>query len=110
MLIHVVAGRIGGVPVIGAATYASKKVAVSCTGHGEMFIKRAAASRVAVMMEMSELTAEQAVKQVLGGMNPGDGGMIAVGQGGDFVLHFTTGGMFRAVLTDTMLKPDAAIW
>src|ERR1041385_3969735 len=32
-------GRIGDTPLIGAGTFADKTVAVSCTGHGEFFIR-----------------------------------------------------------------------
>src|SRR5690606_20728710 len=36
-------GRIGDSSVIGAGTYASEACAVSCTGHGEFFIRATAA-------------------------------------------------------------------
>ena len=103
-------GRIGDTPVIGAGTYASSHVAVSCTGHGEVFIKRAAAARVAVLVESLHVSAEEAVQTVLGSMSAGDGGIIAVGRAGDVTMQFNTGGMFRAVYSSSMALPKADIW
>ena len=83
---------------------------MSCTGHGEVFIKRAAAARVAVLVEALGITADEAIKTVLGSMSDGDGGVIAVGSAGDVALRFNTGGMFRAKYMSSMARPEAEIW
>lgn len=45
-------GRIGDTPIIGAGTYADDKTcAVSCTGHGEFFMRHVAAYSVACLMK-----------------------------------------------------------
>ena len=50
-------GRIGDSPMIGAGTYANNKTcAISCTGHGEIFIKAVAAYDVSCLMEYKNMT------------------------------------------------------
>ncbi len=51
-----------------------------------------------------------AVRATLARMDPGDGGIIAVDARGTPVLEFTTGGMFRALLTHDMDEPIVSIW
>ena len=43
-------GRVGDTPLIGAGTWADARVAISCTGEGEAFIRTAAAHQVAVRL------------------------------------------------------------
>ena len=52
------AGRVGGVPVIGAATYVSKDVAVSCTG---MYVRLMHASRVVSTLIVSQARASRSL-------------------------------------------------
>ena len=55
-------GRIGDSPLIGCGTYANNKTcAISCTGHGEMFIRAVAAYDVSCLMEYCNLNIEQAM-------------------------------------------------
>src|SRR6476661_6360944 len=75
-------GRIGDSPMIGAGTYANNKTcAISCTGHGEIFIRAVAAYDVSCLMEYKGYTLQQACEEVvlkkLVAMN-GEGGLIAV--------------------------------
>lgn len=92
-------GRIGDSPVIGAGTYANNKTcAVSCTGHGEMFIKAVAAYDVSCLMEYKGYTLQQACEEVV--MKKlvsldGDGGLIAVDAQGNCSLVFNSAGMYR---------------
>jgi L-asparaginase / beta-aspartyl-peptidase len=49
-------GRIGDSPLIGSGTYANNKTcAISCTGHGEMFIRTVASYDVSCLMEYKGL-------------------------------------------------------
>lgn len=93
-------GRIGDSPVIGAGTWADNaSCAVSCTGHGEYFIRTAVAHDIAARMLYGGLSlqeaAEQVVHQELTNLG-GSGGIIAVDKEGEVVLVFNTSGMFRA--------------
>lgn len=92
-------GRVGDSPIIGIGTYANNKTcAVSCTGHGEPFIKAVAAYDVSCLMEYKGLSLEEAMKVVV--MDKlmkidGEGGMIGVDANGNASLIFNSEGMYR---------------
>lgn len=92
-------GRVGDTPVIGAGTYAKNGVcAVSCTGHGEYFIRSVAAHHIATAVEYRGMTLAQATQEVLKekiGKLGGYGGIIAIDGKGHIVMEFSTQGMFR---------------
>lgn len=91
--------RIGDSPIIGAGTYANDSTcAVSCTGHGESFIRAVAAYDVSALMEYKGLSLEEAVHEVVHRKLPlldGDGGLIAIDRNGHIVLDFNCRGMYR---------------
>src|SRR5436853_1252453 len=59
-------GRIGDSPIIGIGTYANNKTcAISCTGHGEPFIRAVAAHDVSCLMEYKGMNLEQAMHVVV---------------------------------------------
>ncbi|MEO8820842.1 MAG: isoaspartyl peptidase/L-asparaginase, partial [Ginsengibacter sp.] len=59
-------GRIGDSPIIGTGTYANNKTcAISCTGHGEIFIKAVAAYDVSSLMEYKNYTLKEACEEVV---------------------------------------------
>jgi beta-aspartyl-peptidase (threonine type) len=94
-------GRIGDSPVIGAGTYANNKTcAISCTGHGEFFLRGVVAYDVSCLMEYAGLSLQQAcdrvVKDKLRSMG-GEGGLIAVDASGAFCFSFNSAGMYRAM-------------
>lgn len=93
-------GRIGDSPMIGVGTYANNKTcAISCTGHGEIFIKAVAAYDVSCLMEYKNMTLQQACEEVvlkkLVAMQ-GDGGLIGIDAKGNVALVFNSAGMYRA--------------
>jgi L-asparaginase / beta-aspartyl-peptidase len=94
-------GRIGDSPVIGAGNYANNKTcAISCTGHGELFLRAVAAYDVSCLMEYKGLSLQQAMEKVV--MDKlvrigGEGGMIGVDANGKHALIFNSEGMYRAV-------------
>jgi len=94
-------GRVGDSPIIGAGTYANNKTcAISCTGHGEPFIKAVAAYNVSCLMEMKGLPLQKAMDETvmhkLKDMD-GEGGMIGVDAEGNFAMIFNSAGMYRGV-------------
>lgn len=96
-------GRVGDTPIIGAGTYAKNGVcAISCTGHGEYFMRASAAHHIAAAVEYRGLSLQQAAKELLEREMPalggygGYGGLIGVDAAGQMVMEFTTSGMFRA--------------
>jgi beta-aspartyl-peptidase (threonine type) len=92
-------GRVGDSPVIGAGTYANNKTcAISCTGHGEPFIKAVTAYDVSCLMEYKGLSLEEAMNIVVNYKLmkiDGDGGMIGVDAKGNAALIFNSEGMYR---------------
>ena len=92
-------GRVGDSPIIGAGTYAKNKTcAISCTGHGEPFIKAVTAYDVSCLMEYKGLSLEEAMNIVVNDKLmkiDGDGGMIGVDAKGNPALIFNSEGMYR---------------
>lgn len=106
-------GRIGDTAIIGAGTYADNKTcAVSCTGHGEYFMKTIAAYRVAALMEYKKLSLEQASSEVVFKILrdiDGDGGLISIDADCNICLPFNSEGMYRASIR-TGEKPVIEIY
>jgi beta-aspartyl-peptidase (threonine type) len=104
-------GRVGDSPIIGAGTYANDRVAVSCTGHGEYFIRWAVAHDVAALYAYKNLTIADAAKQALDKIEPhgGRGGIIALDSAGNIAMPFNTKGMIRGRVSST-LEPWVAIY
>ncbi|WP_046247002.1 isoaspartyl peptidase/L-asparaginase family protein [Hymenobacter terrenus] len=91
--------RIGDTPLIGAGTWADARCAISCTGHGEYFIRAVAAYDIACLMEYKGLSLAEACRVVVHDkLAPagGEGGLIAVDAAGNVTLPFNSEGMYRA--------------
>ena len=59
-------GRIGDTPIIGAGTYANNNTcAISCTGHGEFFIRAVVAYDISCLMEYKGLSLKEACHKVV---------------------------------------------
>lgn len=92
--------RIGDTPVIGSGTYANNKTcAISCTGHGEYFLRAVVAYDISCLMEYKGLSLKQACEKVV--MDKlvkigGEGGLIALDTKGNIELPFNSDGMYRA--------------
>jgi len=92
-------GRIGDSPIIGIGTYANNKTcAVSCTGHGEPFIRAVAAYDVSCLMEYKGFTLHEAMNTVVNDKLvklAGEGGMIGVDARGNHAMILNSAGMYR---------------
>ncbi|MGV3540109.1 MAG: isoaspartyl peptidase/L-asparaginase family protein [Rufibacter sp.] len=92
--------RIGDSPIIGAGTYANNRTcAVSCTGHGEFFIRSVVAYDISCLMEYKGLSLTQAAEVVVHDKLVtigGEGGLIAVSANGEVAMPFNSEGMYRA--------------
>ncbi|MFB9861930.1 isoaspartyl peptidase/L-asparaginase family protein [Rufibacter immobilis] len=92
--------RIGDTPIIGAGTYANNRTcAISCTGHGEYFMRNVVAYDISCLMEYKGMTLAEAselvVQQKLKSQG-GEGGLVAVDATGAVALPFNSEGMYRA--------------
>lgn len=94
-------GRIGDSPLIGSGTYANNKTcAISCTGHGEMFIRTVASYDVSCLMEYKGYSLQEAMEIVVHDKLmklQGEGGMIGVDARGNAAMVFNSAGMYRGV-------------
>ncbi|WP_297087819.1 isoaspartyl peptidase/L-asparaginase [uncultured Draconibacterium sp.] len=103
-------GRIGDSPIIGAGTYANNKTcAVSCTGHGEYYIRLGFARDISAMMEYQNLSVGEACKKEIEKLSElnGTGGVIAVDAYGNVAMEFNTSGMFRGFIKSSGEKEIA---
>lgn len=93
-------GRVGDSPIIGAGTYANNATcAISCTGHGELFMRTVVAHDISCLMEYKGLSLQEACDVLV--MDKlvkigGEGGLIAVDAKGNIAMPFNSEGMYRA--------------
>ncbi len=104
-------GRIGDTPMIGSGTYANNKTAaISCTGHGEPFIRAVAAYDVSCLMEYKGLSLQKAMQIVVNDklikLN-GEGGMIGMDAQGNGAMIFNSAGMYRGIKNNEGLNEIA---
>ncbi len=100
-------GRIGDSPVIGAGTYADNKTCgVSCTGHGEYFIRYAVAYDMSAIMEYGKMTVSEAAHTIIQTKLKeigAEGGLIALDAQGNIAMEHNTPGMFRGYVNNSEL-------
>jgi L-asparaginase / beta-aspartyl-peptidase len=105
-------GRIGDAPIIGSGTYANNaSCAVSCTGHGEFFIRYTVAHDVAALMSYKGLSLAEAADLVINTKLKeagGEGGLIAIDRAGRIAMPFNSAGMYRGYVLPG--KRDIAIY
>lgn len=95
-------GRVGDAPLIGAGTYATRQVGISCTGEGEAFIRavtaKGLADRLAAGMKL-----EEAVRLALAEVasQNADGGLILLTGDGCLAVGFNSRDMAYAWRTPT---------
>lgn len=92
-------GRVGDAPIIGAGTYADNQTcAVSCTGHGEYFIRAVVGHEISALMKYKKYSLKKATEIVVfEQLKPigGEGGLIAIDKKGNVSLPFNSLGMYR---------------
>jgi L-asparaginase / beta-aspartyl-peptidase len=93
-------GRVGDSPIPGAGVWADDRVAISCTGIGETFIRSAAAAQLAFRMRLAGQTLAEAADAALADVKSlgGWGGLIALSSSGEIAMPFNSQGMKRAAL------------
>ncbi|MES1158503.1 MAG: isoaspartyl peptidase/L-asparaginase [Terricaulis silvestris] len=99
-------GRVGDSPIIGAGCWADKRVAISCTGLGEFFIRANVAADVSARIAYAKQTLAEAAQGALDDMVKlgGDGGLIAVDAQCNIATPFTSPGMKRAWATSAGVR------
>lgn len=101
-------GRMGDSPIIGAGTYANNNTcAISCTGHGELFIRAVVAYDISCLMEYKGLSLKEACDIVVHDKLVkigGEGGLVAIDKYGNIELPFNSEGMYRGYATEDEKK------
>jgi beta-aspartyl-peptidase (threonine type) len=102
-------GRVGDAPIIGSGTWADDRVAVSCTGQGEFFLRGSTAYDVSARMDYGGDDLATATRKSLETVEElgGEGGLIAVDKSGNIAQIFNSPGMKRAVVySDGRIRVD----
>jgi len=102
-------GRVGDSPIIGAGTYADNAgCAVSCTGHGEYFIRFSVAHDIVSLVKYKGLPVDKAADElIIKTLKPidGEGAAIALDPKGNFAMSYNSDGLYRGYVTrDGKLK------
>jgi beta-aspartyl-peptidase (threonine type) len=89
-------GRVGDSPLIGAGTYANNEsCAVSCTGVGEVMIRRAMAYDIHARMVYKNLSLKEATKEVMESIEKDIGGFISIDKNANVEMPYNSSGMAR---------------
>lgn len=106
-------GRIGDSPIIGAGTYADdRSCAISCTGHGEFFIRLSVAHTIASLVRYKNIDIQAAVDEAIKGdltKAEGTGGAIVLDKTGKAAFAYNSPGMWRGTITRDG-KIDVAVY
>lgn len=104
-------GRVGDSPIIGAGTYADNSTcAVSCTGHGEYFIRNVVAYDISALMAYKGWSLEKAADNMVNHKlkeQKASGGLIAIDKDGNIAMPFNSTGMFRGYVKSSGEKKVA---
>jgi L-asparaginase / beta-aspartyl-peptidase len=97
------AGRVGDSPIIGAGTYADNEAAaISCTGHGEFFIRFAVSHEIVAQMKYKHVPSQDAASDVINRQLKdagGEGAAIVLDRAGRFTAAYNSEGLYRGCIT-----------
>jgi len=89
-------GRVGDSPIIGAGNYANNEsCAVSCTGIGEIMIKKSFAYDIHARIIYKNLSLKNASQEVMNDLEKDVGGFISVDKNGNVEMPYNSAGMAR---------------
>lgn len=104
-------GRVGDVPLVGCGFYADEEAAISCTGHGEDFVRLLIAKRAYDFVANGQSAREAALSAiaVLGVRATGTGGLIVVDRKSEVGFAWNSRNMSYAYIKDGMDEPVAGV-
>lgn len=104
-------GRVGDSPLVGCGFYADEQAAISCTGHGEDFVRLLIAKRTADFVERGYTAREaaEAAIAVLGQRATGTGGLIVVDRLGNVGFAWNSQNMSHAYMVEGLEEPVTGI-
>lgn len=104
-------GRIGDIGVPGSGVYAGTRVAVACSGDGDVFLKLATASRVAARVDLGQRLARSIDEELanVARSNAAQGGIIAIDHCGNTTIGSTCRSFFALARGGSTSSMAAAI-
>lgn len=104
-------GRVGDSPLVGCGFYADERAAVSCTGHGEDFVRLMIARRAAEFVTQGRNASDAAQTAIafLGARATGTGGLILVDHTGGVGFAWNSQNMAHAYMTEGLAEPVSGI-
>ncbi|HLI68798.1 MAG TPA: isoaspartyl peptidase/L-asparaginase [Ktedonobacteraceae bacterium] len=104
-------GRVGDSPLVGCGFYANEQAAVSCTGHGEDFVRLMIARSAADFVGQGHSAREAAEASIalLRARATGTGGLILVDHFGEIGFAWNSKNMAHAYMTEGLNEPISGI-
>jgi L-asparaginase / beta-aspartyl-peptidase len=104
-------GRVGDSPLVGCGFYADENAAISCTGHGEDFVRLLIAKRAADFVARGDSAREAAEAAIafLGAKASGTGGLIIVDRLGNAGFAWNSRNMVHAYMTEGIEEPGTGV-
>lgn len=100
-------GRVGDTAVVGAGIYADDKLAVTCSGDGDVFLRNTVAEKIAGLYHHKGYSLRQACREVMAENLRGScAGIIAVDSKGDAIIETNADVMFVASMIDGVSRAE----
>lgn len=100
-------GRVGDTAVVGAGIYADDKVAITCSGDGDVFLRHTVAQKIASLYHHKGTNIRQACREVMAeNLNGICAGIIAVDTKGDAIIETNAGVMFVASVVNGISRVE----
>ncbi|XP_061568411.1 uncharacterized protein si:ch211-256m1.8 [Cololabis saira] len=100
-------GRVGDTAVVGAGIYADDKIAITCSGDGDVFLRNSVAQKIASLYHSKGYSLKQACREVMAeNLNGTCAGIIAVDNKGEAVIETNAAVMFVASMTGGISRVD----
>lgn len=100
-------GRVGDTAIVGAGIYADDKLAVTCSGDGDVFLRQTVAHKVASLYNLKGYNLKQACREVIYEvLDAKCAGIIAVDHKGEAVVETNAGVMFVASMNSGVARAE----
>ncbi|XP_058509551.1 uncharacterized protein si:ch211-256m1.8 [Solea solea] len=100
-------GRVGDTAVVGAGIYADDKLAITCSGDGDVFLRHTVSQKIASLYHHKGCSLRQACREVLAeDVNDVCAGIIAVDTKGEAIIETNAGVMFVASVIDGISRVE----
>lgn len=100
-------GRVGDTAIVGAGIYADDKLAVTCSGDGDAFLRHTVAHKVASLYNLKGYNLRQACREVIYEvLDAKCAGIIAVDHQGEAVVETNAGVMFVASMNSGVVRAE----